>query len=155
MKLFVTGGAGYIGSVVSAHLVAAGHTVTILDNLSSGHRAALPPQANFIHADLGDFAVVKSCFATGKFDAVLHFAASIEAGESMTAPEKYFYNNTSKTLSLVELLIEHGVRSLVYSSTAAVYGDAGRLPIREAVPTKPINVYGESKLMVERALIWM
>jgi len=154
MKILVTGGAGYIGSTVAAELIAAGHAVTVVDNLSRGYRAAVPDGAAFVKAELADGAALGAVFAGGRFDAVLHFAALIEAGESMKSPERFFRNNTAGTMSLLEAMLEHGVRTLVFSSTAAVYAPIGSEPLNESDPLGPVNAYGESKLFVERMLAW-
>jgi UDP-glucose 4-epimerase len=154
MNVLVTGGAGYIGSTVSAELLTAGHTVTVFDDLSKGYRAAVPPNAEFVQGTLGDRAAVDALLAGHRFDAVLHFAAFIEAGESMKLPEKYFRNNTANTLNLLEAMIAHGVGKIVFSSTAALYGNPIATPITEDMPLVPTNAYGESKLLVERMLAW-
>jgi len=154
LNVLVTGGAGYIGSVVASELVRAGHNVTALDNLSRGHRDAIPQAAKFVAADLGDNSAVDSVLADGQFEAVMHFAASIEAGESMKFPERFFRNNTANTLNLLECMLRAGVRRIVFSSTAALYGEPQSTPIRETDPLQPTNAYGESKLLVERMLSW-
>ena len=154
MRILVTGGAGYIGSVVADRLVRDGHSVTALDNLSKGHREAVPAQAQFILADTGDRAALAGVFERKRFDAVMHFAAYIEAGESMLCPERYFENNSVRTLTLLEAVLKHRVPRFVLSSTAAVYGEPRRTPITEDDPLEPTNAYGESKLMVERMLAW-
>jgi UDP-glucose 4-epimerase len=154
MNVLVTGGAGYIGSTVSAELLTAGHTVTVFDDLSKGYRAAVPSNAEFVQGTLGDRAAVDALLAGHRFDAVLHFAAFIEAGESMKLPEKYFRNNTANTLNLLEAMIAHGVGKIVFSSTAALYGNPIATPITEDMPLVPTNAYGESKLLVERMLAW-
>lgn len=154
MRVLVTGGAGYIGSVVASHLLKAGHTVTVLDNLVMGWREAVPADAEFIHADVGDEAALDSLFSTQKFDAVMHFAALIEAGESVKVPEQYFENNSLRTLTLLRTMLKHGVLRFVFSSTAAVYGEPKIVPIPEDHPLAPTNAYGESKLIVEQMLSW-
>lgn len=153
MRVLVTGGAGYIGSVVAKQLMAAGHQVVVYDNLSKGHRAAVPRGAEFITADVGDRAALDSVLQRG-IQAVMHFAALIEAGESMQAPERYFRNNSANALTLLEAMLAHGVKHLVFSSTAALYGEPEHTPIEESDPLRPNNAYGESKLMVERMLGW-
>ena len=125
MKVLVTGGAGYIGSVVVSQLVAAGHEVVVYDNLSKGHRPAVSSAARLVVGDVGDRAALDRAFAQAKPDAVLHFAAWIEAGESMRDPAKFFRNNTANALTLLETTLAHKVRCFVFSSTAAVYGDTG------------------------------
>ncbi len=155
MRVLVTGGAGYIGSVVTDRLLRLGHAVTVLDNLSKGSRQAVPAQAGFVLADSGDALALDPIFQSGNFDAVMHFAAFIEAGESVISPEKYFDNNSAKTLTLLQAVLKYRVPRFVFSSTAAVYGEPRRLPITEDDPLQPTNPYGESKLMVERMLSWL
>ncbi|HXE72430.1 MAG TPA: UDP-glucose 4-epimerase GalE [Candidatus Nitrosotenuis sp.] len=150
----MTGGAGYVGSHVAADLVRHGYHVVVLDNFSRGHRQAVPPEAEVVRGDLADRPLLASLLGSGGFTAVLHFAAFIEAGESMQRPERYFRNNTANTLGLLECMLEAGVERLVFSSTAALYGEPRRLPIDEEDPLQPTNAYGESKLMVERMLDW-
>jgi UDP-glucose 4-epimerase len=140
--------------VVAAELIAAGHAVTVFDNLSHGHREAIPAEATFIEGDLGDRAAVHAALKDNAFDAVLHFAAFIEAGESMKSPASFFQNNTVLTLQLLEAMNEHGIRRFVFSSTAALYGNPKEVPITEDAELKPTNPYGESKLLVEQALAW-
>ncbi|HEY1204781.1 MAG: UDP-glucose 4-epimerase GalE [Bryobacteraceae bacterium] len=154
MNLLVVGGAGYIGSVVAAELIGAGHSVTVFDNMSRGHIEAVPAAARLITGDLEDRAALDRLFAAGSFDAVLQFAALIEAGESMKVPERYFRNNTANTLNLLEAMLSHGVGRLVFSSTAALYGNPVRVPIEEDDELAPTNAYGESKLLVEKMLAW-
>ena len=154
MKVLVTGGAGYIGSVVAAGLLNAGHQVTVLDNLSRGHRQAVPPLAEFVAADLADRDRLAHLFNSQRFDAVMHFAAFIEAGESMKCPENFFRNNTANALSVLECMLAAGVKRFVFSSTAALFGNPQRTPIEEDDPLQPTNAYGESKLLVERMLDW-
>lgn len=152
MKVLVTGGAGYIGSVTTAALLEAGHEVTVFDNLVTGHRAALPASAAFCQGDIRDTAAVAGCLSGG-FDAVIHFAAYIEAGESMVDPGKFFENNTCGALNLIENAVRCGVSRFVFSSTAAVY--AGQdAAIKETDPIAPVNAYGASKLWVEQMLAW-
>lgn len=153
MRVLVTGGAGYIGSVVAQHLIAAGHQVVVYDNLSKGHRAVVPREAEFIAGDVGDRAAIDPALGGG-VDAVMHFAAFIEAGESMQAPERYFRNNSTHALTLLEAMRARGIKRLVFSSTAAVYGEPQRTPIEESAALRPNNAYGESKLMVEQMLAW-
>jgi UDP-glucose 4-epimerase len=154
MNLLVTGGAGYIGSVVCAQLISAGHRVTVYDNLSHGYRAAVSPAADLVVGDVGDRVALEAVFARKPIDAVLHFAAFIEAGESMKAPEIFFRNNSANTLTLLEVMLLRDVKRLVFSSTAALYGEPKSVPIAEGDPLVPTNAYGESKLMVERMLEW-
>jgi len=155
MRILVTGGAGYIGSVVADHLLRAGHTVTVLDNLIMGWREAVPAEAEFVQADIGDQAALDQLFTTHRFDAVMHFAALIEAGESVKVPERYFDNNSLRTLTLLRVMLQHGVSRFVFSSTAAVYGEPGTIPIPEDHALSPTNAYGESKLIVEQMLAWL
>ncbi len=154
MKILVTGGAGYIGSVVTADLLKAGSDVVVYDNLSSGSARAVSRGAELITGDLNDRDLLKSVMRKHNIGGVMHFAASIEAGESMKVPEKYFRNNTANTLTLLETMLECGVNRLIFSSTAALYGDPKRTPIEEDDLLKPTNAYGESKLLVERMLAW-
>ncbi len=160
MKVLVTGGAGYIGGTVAGALASRGHQAVIFDNLSHGRRDLLPPGTKFIQGDLADKKLLEEVFKNAQsesnpFDGVLHFAALIEAGESMVHPEWYFRNNTASTLSLFEAMLAHGPRRLVFSSTAAVYGEPERVPILEDARLQPTNAYGESKLLVEHMLRWM
>lgn len=154
MRILVTGGAGYIGGMVALTLAQRGHTVVVYDNLCHSTRALLPQDASFIQGDLADRPKLENLLSTG-FDGVMHFAALIEAGESMQRPELYFRNNTASTLSLIESMISTGVHRIVFSSTAAVYGEPDVTPIREDAPLRPTNPYGESKLLVEKMLNWM
>jgi UDP-glucose 4-epimerase len=153
MRVLVTGGAGFIGATTSAALLRAGHEVVVLDDLSTGHRDAVPPEAEFVRGDVADRAVVEPVVADG-IDACIHFAALIEAGESMRHPERFFSVNTAGSAQLLEVLLAHGVGRFVLSSTAAVYGEPERTPISEDAPLVPTNAYGESKLLVERMLDW-
>jgi len=154
MKILVTGGAGYIGSVVTAELIRAGHQVVVLDDLSNGKRQAVPQGAELVVADIGDRSALARLFQSHAFDAVLHFAAFMDVGESMRAPERYFRNNTAGTMTLIEAMLAHDVKRLVFSSSAAVYGNAPSVPIEETAPLSPVSVYGESKLLAERMLEW-
>ena len=154
MRVLVTGGAGYIGSVVAEQLLKAGHQVTVFDNLCRGHRAAVPKGAELIVGELSDREKVTELFRVHGFEAVLHFAAFIEAGESMKTPEAFFRNNTANTLTLLETMLKSKVNRLVFSSTAALYGNPVRTPMEEDDALEPTNVYGESKLLVERMLQW-
>ena len=148
MKVLVTGGAGYIGSVVADELLQAGHEVVVFDNLSRGHRQAVPKNAELVVGDLADRAELDQLLRSRTIDAVMHFAALIEAGESMKAPETFFRNNTANALTLVEAMLAAGVKRFVFSSTAALYGNPKRIPIEEDDPVLPTNAYGESKLLV-------
>jgi UDP-glucose 4-epimerase len=154
MKILVTGGAGYIGGTVTRRLLAGGHAVTIYDNLCHSKRAAVASGAAFVEGDIADRALMESTLGVGRFDGVMHFAALIEAGESMQRPEIYFRNNTAGTLSLLEAMIATGHNRLVFSSTAACYGEPVTTPILEDAKLEPTNAYGESKLLVEHMLRW-
>jgi UDP-glucose 4-epimerase len=153
VKVLVTGGAGYIGGTVADELIAKGHEVAVYDNLCHGHRSMLPKDAAFIEGEIADRALLEKTLAQG-FDGVMHFAALIEAGESMKKPEVYFRNNSATTLTLLEAMLATGVRRLVFSSTAALYGEPEITPIPENAPLRPTNAYGESKLLVEQMLPW-
>ncbi|MCC7156409.1 MAG: UDP-glucose 4-epimerase GalE [Bryobacterales bacterium] len=155
MRFLVTGGAGYVGSTVADELIKAGHQVTVLDNLLKGHRAAVPPGAVFVKGDVADQFLLRGLFARGAFDGVLHFAALIEAGESMKYPEQFFRNNSATTLVLLETMLEFNVKRFVFSSTAALYGNPEKTPIEEDARLQPSNAYGESKLIVEQMLRWL
>ncbi|HEY1500708.1 MAG TPA: UDP-glucose 4-epimerase GalE [Acidobacteriaceae bacterium] len=154
MRILVTGGAGYVGGMVASTLAQQGHTVVIYDNFCHSSPALLPPGLQFVEGELADRAGLEKLLSSG-FDGVMHFAALIEAGESMRHPEIYFRNNTASTLSLLEAMISTGVHRFVFSSTAAVYGDPEVTPIPEDAPLRPTNPYGESKLLVEKMLLWM
>jgi len=154
MRVLVTGGAGYIGSIVSAELLRAGHQVIVYDDLSHGHRRALPKGAEVIIGEVGEREALGRAFQQHRPEAVMHFAALIEAGESMRFPERYFRNNTASSLTLLECMLQHDCKRLVFSSTAALYGNPERTPIQEDAPLVPTNAYGESKLLVERMLAW-
>ncbi len=154
MKILVTGGAGYIGSIVIEQLLDIGHEVVALDNLSVGHRAAVDPRAEFAEMDLADRGRLVDLVRSGRFDAVMHFAANAEVGESMENPTKYFRNNVANGIHLLEAVVAGGVRRIVFSSTCATYGIPERMPITEETPQNPVNPYGESKLAFERILRW-
>ncbi|MGW3244309.1 UDP-glucose 4-epimerase GalE [Streptomyces sp. NPDC001070] len=147
-KVLVTGGAGYVGSVVAAHLLEAGHRVTVLDDLSTGFRAGVPEGADFVEGRVQDAAKVLDA----TYDAVLHFAASSQVGESVVHPEKYWRNNVAGTLDLLTAMRDTGVRRMVFSSTAATYGEPKSVPITEDDPTLPTNPYGASKLAVDHMI---
>ena len=153
MKIFVTGGAGYIGSAVAAQLLVEGHQVSIYDSLVTGHRQALPEGATFIHADLADEDALNKALHSEKFDALMHFSAFIEAGESMLDPGKYFQNNLVNSLNLIEAAQQAGINRIVFSSSAAVYQSSDEA-LSEDSPLGPQNVYGQTKLMIEQALDW-
>lgn len=155
MRILVTGGAGYIGSHVVDLLVREGHGVTVLDTLEKGHREAVNPRAEFLLGDCGDTALLDSLFTREPFEAVLHFAAYIEAGESMVDPGRFFVNNTGRPFTLLDRMCAHGVKKFIFSSTAATYGDPQYTPIDEEHPKDPTNAYGYAKLLVEGALEWM
>jgi len=159
MKVMVTGGAGYVGGTVSALLVQQGHQVVVVDNLCHARRDQVPAGVDFVEADIADRAVIEGLFRraadeNASFDGVLHFAALIEAGESMKYPEVYFRNNTASTLALLEAVLAAGPKRIVFSSTAAVYGEPETVPIPETAALRPTNTYGESKLLVEYMLGW-
>ncbi|MEV8532757.1 UDP-glucose 4-epimerase GalE [Streptomyces sp. NPDC051211] len=147
-KYLVTGGAGYVGSVVAAHLLEAGHEVTVLDNLSTGFRAGVPAGAAFIEGDIRDAAQ----HLDSSYEAVLHFAAFSQVGESVVNPGKYWENNVGGTMALLAAMRGAGVRKLVFSSTAATYGEPEATPITESMPTAPTNPYGASKLAVDHMI---
>ena len=153
-NILITGGAGYIGGTVARLLLAEGHDVTIVDNFIHSKREALPADATFIEADIADATAMTLALSATKFDGVLHFAALIEAGESMKDPGLYFRANTAATLALLEAVIATGTQNLVFSSTAAVYGEPESTPILETARLAPTNPYGESKLLVEHMLAW-
>jgi UDP-glucose 4-epimerase len=153
MNILVTGGAGYIGSATAEALLENGHSVTVYDSLSSGHRGAVPAGARFVHANLSEVERLKSVLMDDPFDAVMHFAAFIEAGESMKEPGRFFENNFVNSLRLIENAMRAGVKRFVFSSTAAVYQSSDD-PLTENSPLGPTNVYGQTKLMTEQALEW-
>jgi len=153
MNIFVTGGAGYIGSATAQALLEAGYSVTVYDSLVTGYRAAIPEGARFIQADLADASALASALTSEKYTAVMHFAAFIEAGESMKSPGKFFQNNLANSLQLIEIAHTAGVERFVLSSTAAVYASSSA-PLDEQSPIDPANVYGFTKLAIEQALEW-
>jgi UDP-glucose 4-epimerase len=155
MKILVTGGAGYIGGTLTRLLLAEGHAVTVYDNLCHSKRLAVAANVDFVEGDIADRALLEGTLNRGRFDGVMHFAALIEAGESMKRPEIYFRNNTAATLTLLEAMLATGHDRLVFSSTAACYGEPETTPILEDAKLKPTNPYGESKLLVEQMLRWM
>jgi UDP-glucose 4-epimerase len=154
MRVFVTGGAGYIGSICTEELLNAGHEVTVYDNLTEGHRSAVDARARFILGKPEQEGDIYNAVAGARPEAVLHFAASALVGESMTNPGKYFQNNVANGLKLLEAAVAHGVKKFVFSSTCATYGPPDRIPMTEDLPQRPINPYGESKLMFEHMLHW-
>ncbi|MER7573297.1 UDP-glucose 4-epimerase GalE [Streptomyces sp. NPDC126514] len=148
MKYLVTGGAGYVGSVVAQHLLEAGHEVTVLDDLSTGFREGVPAGAVFVEGDIRD----AGKWLDPSYEAVLHFAASSQVGESVVRPEKYWENNVGGSMALLGAMREAGVRKLVFSSTAATYGEPRQVPITETAATEPTNPYGASKLAVDHMI---
>lgn len=152
MKLLVTGGAGYIGSVVASRLADAGHAVTVLDSLARGHRAAVPEACAFVDVDLLDLDAITAALADGGYDGVLHFAALALVSESVDHPERYHRGNFVGTLNLLDAMRAAGVKRLVFSSTCATYGEPDTVPIPETEPEAPINSYGNSKLAVDRMI---
>jgi UDP-glucose 4-epimerase len=154
MKILVTGGAGYIGSICVEEMLNLGHEVVVFDNLTEGHRAAIDSRAHFIEGDLGNRERVVGALAEAKPEAVMHFAANALVGESMTNPSKYFRNNVCSGINLIDAMVETGVKKLVFSSTCATYGMPEKVPIDERLVQKPINPYGQSKLMFEQILRW-
>jgi UDP-glucose 4-epimerase len=155
LTILITGGAGYIGGAVAEILLERGHSVTIYDNFSHSEPSMLPKGAAFVEGEVSDRKRLEEVFDAGSFTGVMHFAALIEAGESMQKPELYFRNNTAATLNLLEAMLKKNVMRLVFSSTAAVYGEPEVTPIPEEAALRPTNPYGESKLLVEQMLTWM
>lgn len=153
MRVLVTGGAGYIGSHTAKALARAGHQPLVLDNLSAGHRWAVQ-WGPLIEGDLADTELVRRTLEENHVEAVMHFAASLLVGESVREPRKYFWNNVVNTLRLLDAMRDTGVKAMVFSSSAATYGEPEKTPIPEAHPTRPINPYGETKLAMERTLFW-
>lgn len=154
MRVLVTGGAGYIGSVVTEKLIEDGHEVVVYDNLSEGHRAAVHEDAVFVEGDLRDGETLRRTFKEHRTEAVMHMAANALVGESVTNPAKYYWNNMVGGLSLLDAMRDVGVRRFVFSSTCATYGEPERVPMDETLPKNPLNPYGESKLAFEGALKW-
>ncbi|MEI6876847.1 MAG: NAD-dependent epimerase/dehydratase family protein, partial [Spirochaetota bacterium] len=153
MKILVIGGAGYIGSHVAREFLDAGHSVTVFDNLSTGARGNLFPEATFIEGDILDYPALLSVMKGGH-DALIHLAAAKAAGESMTYPQKYSTQNLTGTINIINAAVEAGVLKMVFSSSAAVYGEPRYLPADEKHPTEPANYYGFTKLEIERILAW-
>ena len=151
MKLLVTGGAGYIGSIVAQQLLEAGHEVTVLDNLARGHRGAVPEGARLLEVDLLDEPATRAALQEG-FDGVMHFAALALVAESVEHPERYHRGNHVGSLNLLDAMRDAGVRRLVFSSTCAVYGEPDTVPMHEDIPAAPVNAYGNSKLAVDRMI---
>ncbi len=154
MKVLVTGGAGYIGSVCAEELLNAGHAVTVYDDLSEGHRSAVDPRAQFVLGRPDEPNHILDAVKEVRPEAILHFAANALVGESMSNPAKYFHNNVVNGLKLLNAAVTTGVRKFVFSSTCATYGPPDRVPMTEDLPQRPINPYGESKLMFEKMLTW-
>jgi len=152
MNILVVGGAGYIGSFVSKVLTEKGHRVTVFDNLSLGHRAAVGPEMDFVRGDLADRTALDDVLSSEHFDGVMHFAAFSAVGESMVNPLAYYRNNVANTINLLQAMIDSDVNRFIFSSSAAVFGNPVKVPITEAHPQRPINPYGEGKSMVERVL---
>ena len=153
MKVLVCGGAGYIGSNMAAMLADQGHDPIVYDNLSKGHKAAIS-NIPFVQGDLADYDLLVSTLKAHKIEAVMHFAAFIEVAESVGVPLKYYYNNVSNTQNVLSAMETTGVEKFVFSSTAAVYGMPQEVPVTETCPAKPINPYGETKLVVEKMCHW-
>lgn len=154
MNVLVTGGAGYIGSAVVEELLAEGHTPVVLDSLVAGHREAVPNDVPFIEGDMADRALVGQTLRNYAIEAVIHMAAFLQPNESMSDPGKYFENNVAKTISLLQSMVENGVKRFIFSSSCATFGNPVYLPIDEKHPQQPISPYGQSKLMVEQLLPW-
>lgn len=154
MIVFVTGGAGYIGSVCVEKLLDAGHKVCVFDNLTEGHRQAVDPRAEFVEGDLAHHEFLTTTMQRVRPDAVMHFASNTLVGVSMTQPGKYLRDNVANSVNLFEACVATGVKKFVFSSTCAIFGLPKVVPITEDLPKEPINPYGESKLAVERALAW-
>ncbi|MDE3068769.1 MAG: UDP-glucose 4-epimerase GalE [Verrucomicrobiota bacterium] len=154
MNVFVTGGAGYIGSICTEELIEAGHAVTVYDNLTEGHRAAVDARARFILGKPEEPEDILRAVQSSAPDAIMHFAANALVGESMANPKKYFHNNVVNALKLADAAVACGVKKFVFSSTCATYGPPDKVPMTEDLPQHPINPYGESKLMFEKVLRW-
>jgi UDP-glucose 4-epimerase len=154
MKIFVVGGAGYIGSICTELLLDEGHEAIVFDNLAEGHRRAVDSRATFVRGDLANREQIQAALSSARPDAVMHFAANALVGESMRDPSKYFRNNTCNGLNLLDAMVGAHVRQIVFSSTCAIFGLPERLPIDETAPARPINPYGESKLAFEKILRW-
>ena len=152
MNVFVTGGAGYIGSICTEELLNAGHQVTVYDDLTEGHRSAVDARAKFVLGKPESDGDILNAVKSARPDAIMHFAASALVGESMTNPKKYFHNNVVNALKFADAAVECGVKKFVFSSTCATYGPPDRVPMTEDLPQRPINPYGEAKLMFEKML---
>lgn len=155
MRVLVTGGAGYIGSVVVEQLIKAGHDVIVFDNLSQGHRAAVPPEAVFIKGELADLAALKRVFSEHSPEAVMHFASHTLVSESMAKPFLYLGANVVNGINLLQVAVDHGTRRFILSSTANLFGAPRKIPIEETAPIVPGSPYGESKFVLERILYWL
>ena len=154
MKIIVVGGAGYIGSHAVKQLIENGDEVIVIDSLETGHRDSVPNNVPFYQVDIRNKEMLKTIFEKEQVDGVIHFAANSLVGESMTRPLKYYNNNVVGTETLLEVLVETGVKNIVFSSTAATYGEVTEMPIKETTPTLPTNTYGETKLAIEKMLKW-
>lgn len=154
MKILVTGGAGYVGSICVEQMINAGHEITVFDNLTEGHGRAVHPKSTFVKGDLANPAEIDAAIAAAKPEAVMHFAANALVGESMTNPSKYFLNNVAGGVHLLDAMVKNGVKRFVFSSTCATFGIPESIPIHEGLPQNPINPYGESKLLFEKVLRW-
>jgi UDP-glucose 4-epimerase len=154
LRILVVGGAGYIGSVTVDQMLEADHDVTVIDSLVSGHAAAVNDEAEFVNADIRDEQALNRLFASHNFQAVVHYGGYIQAGESVTQPGRYFANNISGTITLLNAMVTYDVKRFVFSSSAAVYGEPEGVPITEDQPIRPVNPYGESKAAIERLLPW-
>jgi UDP-glucose 4-epimerase len=154
MNVLVTGGAGYVGSIVTEELLKEAHQVIVLDNLQQGHKEAVPLEAEFVLAHICDADALGHVFRRFKIDAVMHMAAETVVEYSITDPKRYFQTNVVGGMNLLDTMLKHDVDKLIFSSSAAVYGEPQSIPIEESHPTVPVNAYGESKLMFERVLDW-
>ena len=154
MNILVTGGAGYIGSVLTEELVGQGHQVVVLDNLGRGHRAAVVPEAIFVQGDLGNRDSLEGVFQSHDIETVMHLAADTSVEQSMVEPGRFFSNNVTCGINLLECMVKYKVKRIIFSSSAAVYGQPKELLVTENHATNPVNTYGESKIMFERVLFW-
>lgn len=154
MSVLVTGGAGYVGSVVAETLLKSGYEVIVLDNLQQGHREAVPHDARFIVGDIGDEDLLEAVFRRNRIEAVMHMAAETVVEYSMTDPRRYFHNNIIGGITLLDAMLKHGTNKIIFSSSASVYGEPHHVPIPEDHPKKPVNSYGETKFMFEKTLKW-
>jgi UDP-glucose 4-epimerase len=154
MRILVTGGAGYVGSIVTEGLLSKDYKVVVIDNLHEGHKEAVLPQATFIRADIGDDQALSEVFSHFDIDAVMHMAADSLVEISMTDPQRYFQNNVINGINLLNTMLKHNVKKLIFSSSAAIYGEPQSIPITEDHPQLPLNAYGETKIMFEKILKW-